>query len=159
MEGKSEDSKGPQFLIRKRKADAYVPFKASRRAAGYDLTSYYDYEIPPHGKELIHTEIEVALPEGTYGRIAPRSSLAWKFHIDVGAGVIDSDYRGEIGIVLFNHSDTPFKIQKGDRVAQLIIERIENEEELKIVEDLESTERGENGFGSTGAKSKPDVVE
>lgn len=156
MEEKLEVSK-PQFLIRKRKADAFVPFKASRKAAGYDLTSYYDYEIPPHGKELIYTEIEVALPEGTYGRIAPRFSLAWKFHIDVGAGVINSDYRGEIGIVLFNHSNTAFKIQKGDRVAQLILERIENEEELKIVDDLKSTERGENGFGSTGSKSELNI--
>ncbi|XP_017893400.1 protein N-terminal glutamine amidohydrolase-like [Ceratina calcarata] len=74
---------------------AYAPTKGSKYAAGYDLKSAYEYIVPAHGKELVKTDLQVQVPEGTYGRIAPRSGLAWKNHIDVGAGVIDSDYREE----------------------------------------------------------------
>jgi dUTP pyrophosphatase len=92
--------------------------------AGYDLFSAIDVVIAPHGKELVKTDISIAIPSGMshflvhyrlayfagyYGRVAPRSSLAWKNHIDVGAGVIDEDYRGPLGVVLFNHGDQPFQ--------------------------------------------------
>eukprot|EP00250_Pteridium_aquilinum_P011891 c20371_g1_i2 orf=280-663(-) len=80
---------------------------------------------------------------------APRSGLAWKHSIDVGAGVIDADYRGPVGVVLFNLSDQDFAIKSGDRVAQLILERIVTPEVLEV-DDLEETGRGEGGFGSTG---------
>jgi dUTP pyrophosphatase len=76
--------------VKRLKTDAILPVRASKRAAGYDLSSYEDRTIPAHGKALVKTEISVSVPEGTYGRIAPRSSLAWKNHIDVGAGVIDA---------------------------------------------------------------------
>lgn len=88
---------------------------------------------------------------GCYGRIAPRSGLAWKNHIDVGAGVIDEDYRGNIGVVLFNHSDQEFKVTKGDRIAQLICQRIDYPV-LQEVTNLDNTSRGAGGFGSTGTK-------
>lgn len=80
---------------------------------------------------------------------APRSGLTWKHSIDVGAGVIDADYRGPVGVILFNHSDVDFEVKVGDRVAQLIIEKIITPEVSEVL-DLDSTVRGEGGFGSTG---------
>ncbi|CAL7950681.1 unnamed protein product [Xylocopa violacea] len=128
---------------------AYAPMKGSKYAAGYDLRSAYEYVVPAHGKELVKTDLQIEVPDGTYGRIAPRSGLAWKNHIDVGAGVIDADYRGNVGVVLFNHSNEDFKITPGDRVAQLICEKILYPE-LQELDTLDSTDRGEGGFGSTG---------
>ncbi|XP_045623946.1 deoxyuridine 5'-triphosphate nucleotidohydrolase, mitochondrial [Procambarus clarkii] len=129
--------------------NAYAPSRGSKLAAGYDLCSAYDVTVPAQGKCLIKTDIQVELPENCYGRVAPRSGLAWKNHIDVGAGVIDGDYRGNVGVVLFNHAKVDFHVKKGDRIAQLICERIFYPE-LKEVEEIDDTERGENGFGSTG---------
>lgn len=128
---------------------AHAPTKGSAFAAGFDLRSAYYYVIPANGKELIKTDLQVEVPAGTYGRVAPRSGLAWKSHIDVGAGVIDADYRGNVGVILFNHSDQKFEVAPGDRVAQLICERIAYPE-LEEVKSLETTERGAGGFGSTG---------
>ncbi|KAJ4462004.1 putative deoxyuridine 5'-triphosphate nucleotidohydrolase [Paratrimastix pyriformis] len=82
-----------------------------------------DCVVPPRGRLLVPTGIAIALPPETYGRIASRSGLALKNGIDVGAGVIDGDYRGEIKVLLFNHSDEPFPIAAGSRIAQLICER------------------------------------
>jgi len=97
----------------------------------------------------VPTGISVALPPGCYGRIAPRSGIALKHAIDVGAGVIDSDYRGEVKVLLFNHSDDAFAVHIGDRIGQLICEQCLI---VPIVEvpELDSTERGAQGFGSTG---------
>lgn len=95
------------------------------------------------------TDIQVELPSGCYGRVAPRSGLAAKNHIDVGAGVIDEDYRGNVGVVLFNHAQADFDVKRGDRIAQLICERIFYPE-LVEVSTLNETERGAGGFGSTG---------
>lgn len=81
--------------------------------------------------------------------VAPRSGLAWKHSIDVGAGVIDADYRGPLGVILFNHSDVDFEVKVGDRIAQLIIEKIMTPDVLEV-DDLDSTTRGTGGFGSTG---------
>lgn len=81
--------------------------------------------------------------------VAPRSGLTWKHSIDVGAGVIDADYRGPVGVILFNHSDTEFEIKAGDRIAQLIIEKIVTPQ-VTEVDDLDFTIRGAGGFGSTG---------
>lgn len=90
------------------------------------------------------------IPSGCYGRVAPRSGLAVKNFIDVGAGVVDSDYRGNVGVVLFNFSDEDFQVKKGDKVAQLICEKIEYPELIEEKENLTVTERGDAGFGSTG---------
>uniref|UniRef100_A0ABI7XS92 Deoxyuridine 5'-triphosphate nucleotidohydrolase n=1 Tax=Felis catus TaxID=9685 RepID=A0ABI7XS92_FELCA len=103
---------------------ATAPSKGSARAAGYDLYSAYDYTVPPMEKVLVKTDIQIALPSGCYGRVAPRSGLAAKHFIDVGAGVIDEDYRGNVGVVLFNFGKEKFEVKKGDRIAQLICERI-----------------------------------
>jgi dUTP pyrophosphatase len=84
------------------------------------------------------------------GRIAPRSGLASKNFIDTGAGVIDADYRGPVKVLLFNHADTDFAVKEGDRVAQLVIERIYTPEVVEV-QELEASVRGAGGFGSTGA--------
>ncbi|KAM7239516.1 hypothetical protein CapIbe_009011 [Capra ibex] len=128
---------------------ATAPTKGSARAAGYDLYSAYDYTVPPMEKVLVKTDIQIALPSGCYGRVAPRSGLAAKHFIDVGAGVIDEDYRGNVGVVLFNFGKEKFEVKKGDRIAQLICERIFYPE-IEEVQILDDTERGSGGFGSTG---------
>ncbi|XP_033725494.1 deoxyuridine 5'-triphosphate nucleotidohydrolase, mitochondrial-like [Pecten maximus] len=128
---------------------AFTPTRGSKLAAGYDLYSAYDHTIPARGKQLVKTDIQIALPDGCYGRVAPRSGLAAKQFIDVGAGVIDQDYRGNLGVVMFNHAETEFKVNKGDRIAQLICERIYIPE-LEEQETLDDTDRGSGGFGSTG---------
>ena len=130
--------------------DAIVPTRGSDGAVGYDLYSTEDTVVPCQaGGALVGTGITVVLPPGVYGRVAPRSGLAVKHCINVGAGVIDPDYTGEVKVVLFNHGDKDFEIKKGDRIAQLVLERCETPpiEEINIVED---TERGSGGFGSTG---------
>lgn len=105
--------------------------------------------VPARGKVLVDTDISIAVPAGTYGRVAPRSGLASKHSIDTGAGVIDADYRGPVKVLLFNLSDVDFQVAVGERVAQLIIERIFTPQVL-VVEQLEETVRGAGGFGSTG---------
>jgi len=128
---------------------AFTPTRGSSQAAGYDLYSAYDCTVPSKGKTLAKTDIQIALPEGCYGRVAPRSGLAWKKFIDVGAGVIDQDYRGNVGVVLFNFGEEDFVITKGDRIAQLILERIYLPD-LEELPTLDETERGAGGFGSSG---------
>merc|ERR1712122_33912 len=129
--------------------NAYGPTRGSPDAAGYDLYSAYDYEIQPKGKSLCLTDIQIAVPQGTYGRIAPRSGLAHKHFIDVGAGVIDYDYRGNVGVILFNFGENVFKVNKGDRIAQLICEKI-SYPKIEECTTLTETDRGVGGFGSTG---------
>jgi dUTP pyrophosphatase len=122
-------------------------------SAGLDLCSAYKYTIPPLSRLLIRTDLSFTLPSGTYGRIAPRSGLAYKHGIDVFAGVIDQDYRGPVGVILFNSdSTTSFQIEPGDRIAQLIVEKIEDNVIISIEKSLENTNRGGQGFGSTGVK-------
>jgi len=130
---------------------AIIPTKGSAAAAGYDLYSAYDYTIPARGKVLAKTDVQVRVPRGTYGRVAPRSGLAWKHHIDIGAGVVDEDYRGNLGVVMFNHAEAEFTVKAGDRIAQLVCERIA-QPEIQELASLDATERGEGGFGSTGTK-------
>ncbi|VVB04578.1 unnamed protein product [Arabis nemorensis] len=139
----------PFFKVKKLSEKAVLPTRGSSLSAGYDLSSAVDSKVPARGKALIPTDLSIAVPEGTYARIAPRSGLAWKHSIDVGAGVIDADYRGPVGVILFNHSDVNFEVKLGDRIAQLIIEKIVTPEVIEV-EDLDSTVRGEGGFGSTG---------
>ncbi|XP_057503976.1 deoxyuridine 5'-triphosphate nucleotidohydrolase-like [Actinidia eriantha] len=135
--------------VKKLSEKAVLPSRASPLSAGYDLSSSTEIKVPARGKSLVPTDLSIAIPEGTYARIAPRSGLAWKHSIDVGAGVIDADYRGPIGVILFNYSDVDFEINVGDRIAQLIIEVIMTPN-VEEVDDLDSTARGSGGFGSTG---------
>lgn len=129
--------------------NAKAPEKGSLLAAGYDIYASAPTTVPARGKVLVDTDISIAVPAGTYGRIAPRSGLAAKHSIDCGAGVIDADYRGPVKVLLFNLSDADFAIEKGDRVAQLILERIVSPP-VVVVQELSETARGVGGFGSTG---------
>ncbi|KAF7682634.1 Deoxyuridine 5'-triphosphate nucleotidohydrolase [Astathelohania contejeani] len=138
-----------QLKYKKLTKNAFDLRRWSQFAAGYDLASAYDVIIPAEGKLLIKTDIQLELPEGCYGRIAPRSSLAFKHHINVAAGVIDRDYRGNVRVLLFNHSKIDYKVKRGDRIAQLICEKILYPNLLEV-EQLAPSERGEGGFGSTG---------
>lgn len=161
----------PVLEVKRLFTDANLPYKGSGRAAGYDLCAHsYAFivdgkvgetvkldedtvlVIPANSRCIVKTGIAVAVPEGCYGRVAPRSGLALKKGIDIGAGVIDEDYRGEVGVILFNFNSEPFTVWKGDRIAQFICERIVYPE-LEEVEELNGTERGVGGFGSTGSGS------
>lgn len=137
-----------------RSSTAKLPTRGSALAAGYDLYSSENAVIKARGQNVIPTDISIVIPDGYYGRVAPRSGLAVKHGIDTGAGVIDADYRGKLGIVLFNHSDKDFEIKQGDRIAQLLLEKITTPPVVELsTEDWEvelNTERGEGGFGSTG---------
>jgi len=135
--------------VQRLNAEAHLPTRTSPGAAGYDLYSSEDVVIKAEGKALVKTGISIALPEECYGRIAPRSGLAWKHFINIGAGVIDADYRGEVGVVMFNHAKTAYTVSKGDRVAQLILERILTPPVVEV-DSLTETERGAGGFGSSG---------
>jgi len=137
------------LLVKRLSEKAKIPTRGSALAAGYDLYSAEKKVIPAHGKALVDTQLSIAVPAGTYGRVAPRSGLASKFMIDTGAGVIDADYRGVVFVLLFNLSDKAFQVEEGDRIAQLIIERIYTPDILEV-DDLEQTIRGASGFGSTG---------
>ena len=146
-------SKASLIRIKKLSEHAIVPKRGSPQSAGIDLSSCMDLVIPAGERGLVKTDLAIACQEGTYGRIAPRSGLALKKGIDVGAGVVDSDYRGPVGILLFNFGKEDFEIKRGDRVAQLILEQIILPEVLEV-EDLDETVRGEGGFGSTGVSAK-----
>ena len=128
---------------------AKIPTKGTDAAAGYDLYAAENGEIDPLKRNLIKTNISIAIPKGYYGRIAPRSGLAYKSGIDVMAGVIDADYRGDIGVILYNTDVKDFEFQKGDRIAQLIIEKC-HKVEWQEVSELEDSVRSDGGFGSTG---------
>eukprot|EP00118_Oscarella_pearsei_P027154 m.310841 g.310841 ORF g.310841 m.310841 type:complete len:170 (+) comp55465_c0_seq1:84-593(+) len=137
------------FKCKKLGPNAKIPTRASERSAGYDLYASQGAIIPARGKQKIKTDLAIAVPDGCYGRIAPRSGLAWKHSIDTGAGVIDADYRGEVGVILFNHGDADYEIKKDDRVAQLILQRIAAPA-VQEVDELDDTTRGQGGYGSTG---------
>ncbi|KAJ7591362.1 dUTPase-like protein [Mycena floridula] len=127
------------LLIKRLSDKAKLPSRGSALSAGYDLYSAEKKTVPAHGKALIDTQISIAVPVGHYGRVAPRSGLASKFMIDTGAGVIDADYRGVVFVLLFNLSDKDFEaqyytVEEGDRVAQLIIEKIYNPEVLEVLD-------------------------
>lgn len=138
-----------QLFVKRLSEFATIPVKGSALAAGYDLSAAYSVVIPARGKGLVKTDLAIHVPCGTYGRVAARSGLAMKHHLDVGAGVIDGDYRGNVGVILFNHGSSDFLVNRGDRVAQLILERYESAKIVEV-ERLELSERGHGGFGSTG---------
>jgi dUTP pyrophosphatase len=137
------------LLVKKLVDNAVVPTRATEGAAGYDLTSVEKIVVPSLGRAAVPLGVSIQVPHGTYGRIAPRSGLAFKYGIDVLAGVIDEDYRGEVKVILYNTSERDYIVNPGDRVAQLIIEKIETPDVATVLEFEESV-RGSGGFGSTG---------
>lgn len=130
--------------------DAKEPKKGSRGSAGWDLYSPTSGIIPSGTRKLIKTGVFVAMPSNLYGRVAPRSGLAYNHGIMTMAGVIDSDYRDEIGVILYNTDEKDFKYTTGDRIAQLIFEKHCDDVVLIKTDELDDTERGIGGFGSTG---------
>ena len=139
--------------VKKLHPAACVPFRATPYAAGYDLACTEDVHILPGRRAVVGTGLAVRVPEGTYGRVAPRSGLAARHGIDVLAGVVDRDYTGEVKVVLQNHGDAPFSAPAGTKIAQLVLERIETPDVVTVAEvgGFEDTDRGARGFGSTGA--------
>lgn len=134
--------------------DVKLPVYGSTYAAGMDICSSIECEVLPNSRKLIPTGISISWSgkdsDKYYLRIAPRSGLSVKHNIDIGAGVIDYDYRGEIFVCFINNSDHMYTVKKKDKIAQLILTKIEIFDEIQVVEVLEETERNEKGFGSTG---------
>jgi dUTP pyrophosphatase len=128
---------------------AILPTRGSTAAAGLDLYSIEVVNLRPRERKLVRTGLAAAIPEGFYGRVAPRSGLATKDGIDVLAGVIDADYRGEIQCLLHNTGDESVELPAQAKVCQLIIEKIITPTPV-WAEDLPTTVRGSGGFGSTG---------
>jgi deoxyuridine 5'-triphosphate nucleotidohydrolase len=128
---------------------ATIPTYATERAAGVDLYANESVLIPARGQALIKTGIAIAIDPDKCGLIWPRSGLDAKHGITTGAGVIDSDYRGEIGVLLRNHSDVDYRVKHGERIAQMLIVPAYRQT-LVEVDALPDTGRGAGGFGSTG---------
>lgn len=130
-----------------------LPGYQTAGAAGLDLQAAIDKDltIPPSGRALVPTGLSIALPTGHEGQIRPRSGLAAKFGVTVlnAPGTVDEDYRGEVKVILINHGPDPFVVSRGDRIAQLVIAPV-TRAALVEVDDLDRTERGPQGFGSTG---------
>ena len=131
--------------------DAILPTRGSEFAAGLDLYAPLAGVVEPGERLLVKLDISIELPKDTYGHVLPRSGLALKYGIHVGAGVIDEDYRGNVGVLLMNFGNKPFVFAPGDRIAQLVVKTYHR---LAVVEkgseEATATERGDGGFGSTG---------
>ncbi len=130
-------------------AGGALPAYASTGAAGADLRASEAVVIAPGRRAAVPTGLRLQIPAGHVGLVWPRSGLAVRHGIDTLAGVIDSDYRGELRVVLVNHGEEPFAIAAGDRIAQLLLQRVERAR-FEAVPGLDESGRGEAGFGSTG---------
>ena len=132
---------------------AKIPTKGSRLAAGHDIYTLTDGTIPAQRQMLVDTGIAIGLPKGTYRGIAARRGLASKHGIAIGGGVIDADFRGEVKEILWNHGKNDYECKVGDRIAQLIVERIQTNKAIGV-EQLVETEHGTKGFGSSDIGTK-----
>jgi dUTP pyrophosphatase len=140
-----------EVQVRLLRPGARLPRYAHPGDAGADLFSAEVVELPPGGRRDVSTGIAIAVPEGFAAFVQPRSGLAFKSGITVlnSPGLIDSGYRGEVKVCLLNTGDRSFSVEEGDRIAQLVVQRVEAPL-FAEVEALDSTERGTGGFGSTG---------
>jgi dUTP pyrophosphatase len=145
----SETNDAPLVLPVLVGAGGALPEYSSAGAAGADLRASEALVIPPGGRAAVPTAVRLEIPPGHAGLVWPRSGLAVRHGIDTLAGVIDSDYRGELKVVLVNHGDQPFAIAPGDRIAQLLLQRVERAGFVSVPE-VADTDRGQAGFGSTG---------
>ncbi|MBT3578178.1 dUTP diphosphatase, partial [archaeon] len=132
-------------------AEAVIPKYAKLGDAGLDLYSIEETAILPGEHKLVKTGLQMQIPPGFEAQVRPRSGLALKNKVTVlnTPGTVDSGYRGEIGVILMNHGKEPFKVNKQDRIAQIVIAKHETPE-IQEVKELDNSERGEGGFGSTG---------
>ena len=143
----------PQIEVKLLTPTAKCPTKGSSQAAGYDIYADCEATVTHDCSAHISTGIAVKIPDGYVGIIKPRSGLAFRQGVDTMAGVIDSDYRGELKVLLATHGSyyDVVSVSKGDRIAQLLIVPCLNQQDFKVVDDFDDeTERGSNGFGSTG---------
>lgn len=131
-----------------------LPKYETKGAAGFDLTADHDAEIEPGKMVKVDSGLRVDIPEGFEIQVRSRSGLAYKKQVFVlnSPGTIDSDYRGIIGVLLFNAGDETFKVEKGDRIAQAVLCPV-YQADLEQVKDLDDTDRGEGGFGHTGTRN------
>jgi dUTP pyrophosphatase len=136
--------------IKKLNEAAVIPVW-NNKSAGCDLSSLESHVLKPGERKLFKTGLSIAIPSGLYGRVAPRSGLAFKSGIDVMAGVIDEDYRGELGVILINLGQEDKSIAVGDKIAQLIFENY-TRCDFSVVDTLDETDRGTGGYGSTDKK-------
>lgn len=139
----------PSLKFKRLVDNATLPTRGSAAAAGLDLYSVEPVRLSPNARCLVRTGLAVAIPEGYYGRVAPRSGLATNKGIDVLAGVIDADYRGEIKCLLYNTGSETVELEAQTKICQLIIEKIITPQ-AAWADNLTGTGRGEGGFGSTG---------
>ena len=139
-------------------SNAKIPTKATKNSAGFDVYAAYPIEIKKNEGGLVLTDLSIIMPPGIYTRIAPRSGLSVMYNIHVMAGVVDPDYRGNVGVYLFNHGYGNFMVEKGMRIAQLIFEKYLHD--AVILEDtyINLTERGSQGFGSSGLQNIQDLL-
>jgi dUTP pyrophosphatase len=128
-----------------------LPAYATDGAAGMDVLAAEEVTLAPGGRHAVATGLAVAIPHGYEIQVRPRSGLALKHGITVPntPGTIDSDYRGELKVILINHGAAPFEVRRGDRIAQLVLAPVTRATWLKV-DELDDTARGEGGFGSTG---------
>ncbi|EAZ87145.1 MULTISPECIES: dUTP diphosphatase [Bacteria] len=142
-----------EVKIKRMHEDAMLPMQANPGDAGMDLYSIETVEIPAGGTKLIKTGIQIELPKGTEAQIRPRSGLALKHSITVlnSPGTIDEGYRGEIGVILINHGQDTFLVEKSMRIAQMVIQFVPTIQLLEVNE-LSQTVRGTSGFGASGTK-------
>lgn len=129
--------------------DAKTPKRATDGSAGYDLYAVESCVVQPNARVLIPTGISLEFSENMAAIIKSRSSLAVQYGFDILAGLIDSDYRGEIKVAGINHGNEPIEFKKGDRIAQIVFTNIYTSE-ISLVDDMSETERGKGGFGHTG---------
>ena len=141
-----------KLLVKRLDPFAALPAYAHDGDAGLDLHAAHDVTLEGKGRALVATGLAVAIPAGFAGLVLPRSGLARTHGVTVlnTPGLVDSGYRGELKVLLVNHGETPVTLQRGERVAQLVIQRVERAE-LVEVSELPTSERGAGGFGSTGA--------
>ena len=145
--------KRENILVKRLSPRAKIPTKKSDGAAGFDLTSPTPVYIPPLSSRSMGTKIAVQIPKGYCGKIEGRSGLAKSNQLAILGGLIDSDYRGEIEVLLTNLGPYPLDLPENSRIAQLVIQEIHEGQEMEEVEELEETDRDEGGFGSTGLTS------
>jgi dUTP pyrophosphatase len=141
----------PNLIVSKLSNIAIIPKRGSLYAAGLDLYTPTAGIVEPDQRLLVKLDIAIELPQGTFGHILPRSGLALKNGIHIGAGVIDEDYRGNVGVLLFNLGEEPYVFNVGDRIAQLVVKPYTR---VNVFENdtnvLSESERGSGGFGSSG---------
>ena len=132
-----------------------LPGQASEGAAGFDIAAAEDLTIAPGSAAAVATGFALASPSGFEGQVRPRSGLALRHRVTVlnAPGTIDADYRGEVKVILINHGPEPFRVARGDRIAQLVVAPV-TRAQFELVNALPQTERGSGGFGSTGTAAR-----